>query len=234
MYENGDEATAYRFKTTSATIDPTDITKWEVYSHYDTAWYGTSADWYENYNGGEIPSNWYYYSVTDQFTTPANEMTTLAIMLSDKAGSTSNGTIWGKTAGLDSHIYAYKDNGKPAMQFYGYGTSNWSDFLYYPASATSRKRVDFDVDASNVLPHSLKYAGFLINTGTVGADDSKTMTGYLILFEYGPANSTSTATTLDSVYLYKLNNANVDTLHASGLKGLTSNPTAYTLVRNIL
>jgi len=231
MYEVGADTTSYRFKTSSATIDPTDITKWEVYSHYDTRWYGDSASWYANYNGGVIPSNWYYYPVTDQYMPTANTKTTIETMLSDKAGTTTTGSIWGQTAGLDSHIYAYKENSKPAMQFYGYGTSNWSDFLYYPASATSTKTVDFDVDASNVLPHSLKYAGFLINAGTTGTGSAKTMDGYMILFQYGPANSTSAATTLIGVYLYKLTGANVDTLHANGLKGLASSTTSgYTLV----
>lgn len=216
------EDKTYRIETTAATIDPTDITKWEVYSHYDTRWFANEAAWRTSYNGGVIPANWYYYPVTDSYYNAANQKTKLEYMLNDKAGATQGGTYWGGTAGLESHIYAYLENGKPAMQIYGYGTSNWADFLYYPASATSTKTVKFDVDASNVLPHSLKYAGFLINAGTTGTGASKTMDGYAILFEYGPANSTTAATQLIGAYLYRLNGVNVNKLHAEGLKGISS------------
>ncbi|MDF3001542.1 MAG: hypothetical protein K0Q48_1661 [Bacillota bacterium] len=230
IYKVENDTKSYRFKTSAATIDPTDITKWEVYDHYDTAWYRDAAEWYANFNGDDpIPSNWYYYSITDQFTTDvkaANAKTSIKTMLSDKAGTTTTGTSWGNTAGLKSHIYAYKENEKPAMQFYGYGTDAWADFLYYPASASSSKSVKFNVDASNVLPHSLKYAGFLINAGTTGTGSSKTMNGYVILFEYGPPNGTTPATYLIGAYLYKLTNVNVDTLHRYGLKNIANSATA--------
>ncbi|QOX64433.1 S-layer homology domain-containing protein [Anoxybacterium hadale] len=230
IYKVENDTKTYRFKTSAATIDPTDITKWEVYDHYDTAWYADDTAWYANFNGDDpIPSNWYHYPVTDQFTTSvkaANAKTSIKTMLSDKAGTTTTGTSWGNTAGLKSHIYAYKENDKPAMQFYGYGTDAWADFLYYPASASSSKSVKFNVDASNVLPHSLKYAGFLINAGTTGTGSSKTINGYVILFEYGPPNGTTPATYLIGAYLYKLTNVNVDTLHRYGLKNIANSTTA--------
>lgn len=232
IYNVGEDTvpTTYRFKTSAATIDPTDIRKWEVYDHYDTVWYGKDTDWYAKFNEDEddktIPSNWYYYPVTDQFTqsvTPKNGKTSIKDMLSDKAGTTNTGTSWGNTAGLKSHIYAYKEHEKPAMQFYGYGTDAWSDFLYYPASASSSKNVKFNVDATNVLPHSLRYSGFLINAGTKVENSVKTIDGYVILFEY---SGSSYATELSGVYLYKLTKANVETLHRYGLKNIPQSSTA--------
>jgi hypothetical protein len=136
------------------------------------------------------------------------------------------GTSWGLTAGLDSHIYAFLQNGKPAMQFFGYGQIASADFLYYPASATSTKTVKFDVDASAVFTHTLQYSGFLINAGTSGTGSSKTMDGYLLIFAYGPAGSTSPATSLAGVYLYKLTGVNVDSLHNSNLSYIPDSATA--------
>lgn len=227
LIDNGGktEIKNFRINTSAASIDPTDITKWQVYSHYDTDWYADQAAWSATptgFNGGAIPANWYYYSISDQNKNSGNIRTTIKTMMDGR--TTSNGTTWGQVAGLDSHIYSYMDSGKPAMMFYGYGSSDYSDFLYYPASKSSTKTVKFDVDASNVHVHSLKYAGFLINTDTTGDNDSKTISGYVILFAYsGLTSSTAPATGLTGVYLYKLTNANVKDLHAHGLKGITAN-----------
>ncbi len=221
----GGTSKSYRMNTSAATIDPTDVTKWEVYSRYDSVWYADKAAWQSGYNGGVVPTNWYYYGVTD-YKDSRNSKTTIATMLSDKATPPGTGTAWGQTAGLDSHVYAYLQNGKPAMQFYGYGQIASADFLYYPASATSTKTVKFDVDASAVFTHTLKYSGFLINAGTSGSGSSKTMDGYLIIFEYGPAGSTSPATSLTGVYLYKLAGVNVDNFHSSNLSSLADSTTA--------
>ena len=256
LYEVENDTKSYRFKTSAASIDPTDITKWEVYSHYDKAWYLDAYDWYTldknnlsdaAYNSGDIPSNWYYYGIQDVHTgdiTPNNEKTTIPNMLDDVAGKEpSHGTSWGNAAGLDSHIYAYREDTKPAMQFYGYGSQASGDFLYYPASASSKKSVKFNIDASNVHTHSLSSAGFLINAGTIeptDPDDSKTITGYLITFSYSydsnaptsttKSDATDPATGLSAIYLYKLTNANVDNLHKSGISGASG---SYSIVASI-
>ncbi len=125
-----------------------------------------------------------------------------------------NGT-WLKAARLQSHIYPYVDNGKPSMQFYGYSSIAAADFLYYPADVASTKTVKFDIDASNVITHSMNSAGFLINGGTTGTGSSKTISGYLLLFTW-PVGSSTPATSLSGVRIYKLNNVNVDNLHNSG------------------
>lgn len=232
LIDNGgsSEIRNFRINTTAASIDPTDITKWEVYDHYDTVWYDDESAWKTSYHGGDIPGTWYYYPVKDENTgTLNNGKTTIPILISDKEGSTNYGTAWGKAAGLQSHIYAYMDNGKPAMMFYGYGSDGCSDFLYYPATSTSTKTVKFDVDASNVHTHTLDYNGFLINTGTPETDAGK-ISGYAILFKYTydyskldhsvyktDDDGTNPATGLEGVYLYKLSDVNVDTLHASNL-----------------
>ena len=197
----------YRINTSAVTLDPTDVTKWEVYDHYDTGWYGTQAAWSTGFNNGNIPSNWYYYGVADSWA-GLNSQTTIAALL---AGTQT----WGTTAVLQSHIYPYVVNGKPAMQFYGYSAIGAADFLYYPADATSTKTVKFDVDATYVITHTLISAGFLINCGTTGTGSSKTISGYLLLFTWTPAGSTSTPTGVSSA-IYKLTNVNVDNLHNAG------------------
>ncbi len=80
----GGTSKSYRINTSAATIDPTDITKWEVFSRYDTVWYANQSAWQSGYNGGVVPTNWYYYGVTD-YKASQNSKTTLATMLSDKA-----------------------------------------------------------------------------------------------------------------------------------------------------
>ena len=125
LIQNGGktEIKNFRINTTSATIDPTDITKWHVYSHYDKVWYSNEDAWKASYNGGVIPAYWFYTPVMDTSTANgtfasgkyANAKTTIADMLSDKAGTSSYGTAWGKAAGLQSHIYPFMDNNNPAM-----------------------------------------------------------------------------------------------------------------------
>jgi hypothetical protein len=59
---------SYRLTTSAVTLDPTDVAKWEVYDHYDVAWYANQAAWSASpggFNNGNIPSNWYYYSISD-------------------------------------------------------------------------------------------------------------------------------------------------------------------------
>ncbi|MEI8272050.1 MAG: hypothetical protein WCG08_05465 [Paludibacter sp.] len=197
----------YRINTSAVTLDPTDVTKWEVFDHYDTGWYANQAAWSSSFNNGNIPSNWYYYPVSDSYG-GLNSHTTIAALL---AGTQT----WGTTAVLESHIYPYVVSGKPSMQFYGYSSIGAADFLYYPADASSTKTVKFDVDASYVITHTLISAGFLINCGTTGTGSSKTISGYLLLFTWTPAGSTTTPTGVSSA-IYKLSNVNVDDLHNAG------------------
>lgn len=224
ILKRGQEGETYRISTASASIDPTDLTLWEVYDHYDTAHYANGDAWKVNYKrdgftGSELPSNWYYYKVAESYSYGNNGITSIQQLLKKESPQ-----VWGRTGKLKEHVYAYVDEatGSPAMQFYGYGTVNYADFLYYPASATSLKKVSFDVDASSVLTHALQYAGFLVNTGTVGTGASKKINGYAILFSYGEANSKNPAVSLDKVSLYEFTNVDVNTLHEKGIKGVTS------------
>lgn len=215
----GSEEKNYRILTSAATIDPTDLTKWDVYDHYDNAWYDSESAWKANYDGrnvvsGEVlPENWFYYGVADsRYNASTNGKTTIEEMLNAGSGKT-----WGKVAQLREHIYTMVENGKPAMQFYGYGDQPFADFLYYPASTTSEKTVKFDVDATNVRPHSMSYAGFLINAGTTGSGSSAVMSGYLLVFAYTPEGSNDPATGLSNIYLVNLNDYIVNKLHSSGI-----------------
>jgi gliding motility-associated-like protein len=195
---------SYRITTSAVTLDPTDVTKWEVYDHYDYVWYANQAAWSASpagFNNGNIPSNWYYYGVNDPWGT--NGKTTIAQLLANQG-------TWGQCGNLQSHIYPFVANGKPAMQFYGYSQDGAADFLYYPADVASTKTVKFDVDAQLIDTHTLTAAGFLINGGTSGSGASKTISGYLLLID----------AYLNSVKIYKLNNVNVDALHNSGAGAL--------------
>lgn len=208
----------YRINTASTQIDPTDLTKWHVYDHYDKLWYGNEEKWLANYTGrgnNDIPETWYYGSVSETYTETngSNEKRTIEELL--------NGTgTFGKAAKLREHIYTFAEDKKPAMQFYGYSVIGFSDFLFYPATTTSEKTVKYDVDASNVEPHSLKYAGFLVNAGTSGEGSAKTMDGYLLAISYLPLNASAgtKANGISSIDLYKLDGVNVETLRAKGLK----------------
>lgn len=230
-----------RINTTSANIDPTDLTKWYVYDHYDTKWYSNKAAWTANYmtdtasTHPDIPKNWYYYPVSDSKAGGNNATFTQngaagKMTIADIQAGAPTTASWGRTAFLREHIGTGKDqSGAPFMQFYGYYSSINADFLFYPASATSEKKVVFDVDASKVLPHSLASAGFLIN---VGLDDKNTpqntaddtMNGYLMLITYKSktAGSDAVADEVASVELWRLNNAPVDTLHSGGMRALSS------------
>ncbi len=212
LEDMGAASGSYKISTSAVTLDPTDVAKWDVYDHYDYVWYANQAAWTASpggFNNGNIPSNWYYYGVSDAYAA-LNSKITIAQLL----GGTGT---WGQTGRLQSHIYPYVENGKPAMQFYGYSAIGAADFLYYPADVASTKTVKFDIDATNVITHTLQKAGFLINCGTTGTGISKTISGYIMLFTWSPAGSTTPPTGLASVEIYKLTNVNVDNLHNSGL-----------------
>lgn len=235
---NGTSST-YRIETNAAKIDPTDMKIWELYDHYDTAWYTNETAWKNSYpkptGSGDLPTNWYYFgygeanatagytkNATANFGAGAGKLTIANLLQKTSA------TDWLKVAKLREHIYAYKDgNGKPAMQFYGYGTPGYADFLYYPASATSTKKVNFDVDASNVVLHSMSSAGFLINTGVSNPGTaSAALSGYLVYFVY---SGSTTATGYSGVYLYKINNMPITTMHHASAT-VVANSSYVTLV----
>ncbi len=220
---NGKET--WRINSTSVSLDPTDLTKWHVYDHYDTAWYADGDAWSKNYSGrgvSEIPSTWYYAGVDDTAYSE-NRKTTIETLYNN--GSPSS-TKWNRTAELREHIYTFS-SGTPSqkkanMIFYGYYTSNYADFLYYPATSTSTKTVVFDVDATDVATHSLKYAGFLINAGVSNGK----INGYLMLIEYSGGNlQTDRATGISGIYIYKLTNVDVTALHLNGLKNISQSDT---------
>ncbi len=234
--KNGNGNKTYRISTTAASIDPTDLTTWHLYDHYDPSWYPNEGAWRSSYATHRglptLPQIWNYFGGVTETQSGGNGSGTLTLdrMLFYKNarpsvqnadslyGTNTNTVTWGNTARLREHIYAFKENMKPAIQFYGYGTEGFLDFLYYPASASSNKSVKFDIDASNVQPHTLEYAGFLVNAGV----SSGSMSGYMIVFTYGPAGASggTPANALNGVFLYHLNGVNVNTLHSSGLSGV--------------
>ena len=130
---------------------------------------------------------------------------------------------------LKEHIYAYQQDGKANMFFYGYGKCGGQvsgfDFLYYPALPNGTKKVDYTVDASNLTVHSLGDSGFFFNCGIKkekksgygGTTYVDKLYGYYLGFTYKGSTSSNPArtpiTSFDKAYLYKLNGVEVDTLH---------------------
>ncbi len=240
LIQNGGGGKTSRFQTeaTKVVIDTTDLTKWYLFDHYDNQHFtsdnGTTFDkaewekWIKTREDtkGTLPAHWYPYGLQNNEghdgNAPAGSAPT---NIEELYGTPENpGPNWGNTAYLREHIATAIEtvNGAslPAMQFYGYFAGLFADFLFYPADKASTKKVTFDVDANNVLPHSLRYAGFLINTsienkGTSGA----TISGYALVLEYGPINQDATVAvnSITGGYLYRLENVNVDDLHAKGI-----------------
>ena len=230
----GDTNKTSRFQTSTVTIDPTDLTKWYLFDHYDSngenpeftdkATWTTWVEQQAKNNGTDIPKNWYYYGLADGAGHKGGETGSTSKPNNNKKETKTIPQIfgtdgWGCTAYLREHIATAIKDGMPAMDFYGYYTSNFADFLFYPAASDSTKYVEFDVNASDVRPHSLKYAGFLFNTGVYEKNGKMLLDGYAMLFRYaGDASITG----VTGAYIFKLSEVDVDKLHAEGLKGISS------------
>ena len=100
----------------------------------------------------------------------------------------------------DKHIYTNIDSSNNAsMTFMGYSHPSYNDFLIYPATGTGTKTVNFDIDASKVNTHSLKGAGFLVNSGI---DASGYIHGYILFYAF--KNGEGSAQKYGTVYLLKI------------------------------
>lgn len=113
--------------TSTQSIDTQDLSTWYVYDHYDTAHYTDQSAWEAVY--GESSNQRPYQSYSE---TEGGERITIA----DKAKTDL--TQWTTVSKLDSHIYSYEMDGKPAMLFAGYGSPDYCDYLFYPTTNTGR------------------------------------------------------------------------------------------------
>ncbi len=230
-----------RISTPKVGLNTNDTKDWYVYDHYDKAWYADEPAWKASSGYGDNTNLRPYFPHTNATgtvytgTDPANKyvqnripkMTIQQWVEGPKPTNYDKISNTEVTLGaFEQHIYNHIDSGVAVMDFVGYDTYSYADFMFYPCPSKEAKQVTFDVDSSNVNAHSLNGAGFLINAGI---DSDKNLVGYYLYYSFG---STSTPT---SVSLYQINsnvkaaeihNATVDTTGSDQTKkGITSRST---------
>lgn len=200
------------YKMTTTNIDATDLSNWYVYDHYDTKAYADEVVW-ESETGYNKNLRPYFGFSGDLSHVPDNQVLSVDEALQKSEENSSNGNVYF----LKEHISASSENGNAFMKFYGYGTSGYSDFLFYPAQETGTKKVEYTIDAQNVKTHSLLQAGFLFNCGISDGN----LTGYAMLFTYKDGIISSTddsrnvsASGINSVSIYKITNLPVNSVHS--------------------
>ncbi len=108
---------------------------------------------------------------------------------------------------LGNHI-GVSTGASTTIDFYGYGAPAYKDFMYMPNDQFGTKTFDFTIQEGSFYD-ALDGAGFLFNTAmSSGADlASRTMSGYLVFFQYQYSAPPPTAT------LYKFTNIDVNAFH---------------------
>ncbi len=110
---------------------------------------------------------------------------------------------------LNNHIEVSTTDGTD-IDFYGYGSPSYKDFMYMPDSDPGKKIIDFYIQEGE-FHDALDGPGFFINTGmSDNAFPNKTMTGYLLFFKYTIMSSNPPV-----IYLYSFTNQNVYNFHGS-------------------
>ncbi len=187
----------FRITDTATKIDTTDQSNWVVYDHY--------------YDRNQY--NTFGYTAEQQKTHPFrqadNSKTTGGIIT--MASIFGGGGTTNTCRNFISHTYSYDDNGKANMVFAGYGTNPLVDFMFYPATADTRRTVSFDLDATVIDKHTLQGAGFLLNAGI---DEKGILQGYA--FYIIPRGSNTNIQQVADAYIYKLKNFNAMSSTAVG------------------
>jgi hypothetical protein len=109
---------------------------------------------------------------------------------------------------LHNHI-ASTINTTTTIDFYGYGSPAYKDFMYMPNDETGKKTFDFTIQEGTFFD-ALNGAGFLFNTSMTSNTNlaSRTMSGYLMFFDY-PYGGTPTAK------VFQFANIDVNAFHNS-------------------
>lgn len=229
MDMNSDAAGASA-RVNTTIIDATDLSNWYVYDHYNARCYTgqnqseRKQNWLSTTNYNEVlrpyfeessrADNYYsQYGVTGIGGAP----TSIQDLVEKNKNGVSETYPWGYAYDLKEHIAATSEGGKASMNFYGYPTSPFSDFLFYPAPNEGTKKVHYTVDARNVKTHSLNSAGFLFNTKVYEKDGNDVLSGYILLFQYrdnGTNSQNTIASGMQKAFLYKLTDINVASMHA--------------------
>lgn len=109
---------------------------------------------------------------------------------------------------LSNHIVPIVSGDTTNIDFYGYGAPAYKDFMYMPNSDTGKKTFDFTIREGEFYD-ALNGAGFIFNTSMSSNTNlaSRTMSGYLIFFNYPGSMPPPTAE------LYKFTNIDVNAFH---------------------
>lgn len=109
----------------------------------------------------------------------------------------------------DKHIYPEGNR----ITFIGYSNPDYKDFMIYEDTNPGDKTIEYSIYLDDVLPHTLRGAGFLVNSKITGSGPTATIDGYLVYYAY----TGDVTITGESLNIYKLTNVNVDSLHANGV-----------------
>ena len=186
-------------------IDPSNLNEWTTYDHYfgtgysagspGSDWntrFGSSANtahhpyyyWDETYHGSSataskmVPhgSNFFRLGYNSASSTDADRLQSLVLNVMD--GSQSNTS---RVDDFSQHIYATGVKSDAEITFLGYGAEYKTDWAIASDIDTKEtKSIAFDIDAKNIISHTLDSFGVIINGG-VGAD--KLLRGYLLAID---------------------------------------------------
>lgn len=199
----------------TTTIDATDLTNWQVYDHYDTAAYADEDDWLDNYAQNPLLRPYYSQNTSSYYVASTD------ILSVDEAIARSGTDAKGNVYYLKEHIAASSNNGNADMKFYGYPTSGYADFLFYPAHESGTKKVQYTIDSKNVKTHSLRSAGFMFNCG-INADK---LYGYVLIFTFkagepveGKDSRDICASGISEAIIMRMDGIYVDDLHGGTIQ----------------
>ena len=208
------------------------------------AWPTTGTITY--YNNTSMLPPWTWTNATTRYPTTGVYTIEQLLSFGTEAGMVKNGSLAGNyldasgnptgakypnARRLKEHIYSGADDSGAFMYFMGYGSSGVSvagdhtranngnfktDFLFYPAQESGRKKIEFQINSADVRTHSMLGAGFLLNTSIYKADGNPAnnqIRGYVLFIEFLPAGSDN-APTGAKIDLYKIKDGTkVDDFH---------------------
>lgn len=214
-------------KVSTTYINTTELSNWYVSDHYDTKAYADKAAWVRDSDRGknEALHPYHTYSESCAYNSPTYTGQILSVdealeqREKDLAGYVpdTGSYLPGNVYYLKEHISASSRNGAAAMNFYGYGTSGQTDFLFYPVQEKGSKKVEYTINAREVKTHSLSQAGFLFNCGvTKNSDGADILSGYAMMFSFKDpvSGNTSIESTsgIQAIKVYKITDLPVDLL----------------------
>jgi len=107
---------------------------------------------------------------------------------------------------VENHIEVMTSGGQTDIDFRGYGSPAYKDFMYMPNTEYGKKKFDFTIQ-EGYFYDALDGAGFLFNTSMSPNTDlaNRTMSGYLVFLNY--------IGTVPTLEVYQFQNIDVNTFH---------------------